>query len=103
MGRAITKKRNDSIRADLVAHGYRSRGGTTPVGGCQLRQVLMDKVDLYLDGSVRDPRSFPRRDSRGVVHDPILSYWTFVNYSKAYKPNDGVRAMARRCGLLHVV
>lgn len=70
----------------------------TPKGGTRLQAIFLDKVDFYLAGRTRDQRSYPLRDSKGTVHDPILSYRTFVNYSRFYRAaRAGQRECRRRC------
>lgn len=86
------------VFAELRSRGLTKSRNYQPKGGVHLRQILPEKVQMYLAGRVRDQRSFETRNSKGVIHDPILTYWTFVNFSRAYRMN-GERECVRRCPL----
>lgn len=68
-----------------------------PTGGLRLVRVPDSHLDHYLAGKTRDVRSFPTRDSRGKRHEPVLRYFTHVNYSRLYFPaKPGHRECVRR-------
>lgn len=79
-----------------VTHGQRDpRTGRRrqPCGGVHLRMVKPEMVDQYLGDDKlspgtrarRDHRSFPTKNSKGQVESPLLTYWTFVNFSQSYR------------------
>lgn len=57
-----------------------------PKGGCHLRRVPPEHLARYLAGRARDQRSFESRNRNGRIYEPVLTYWTFVNFSRPYQP-----------------
>lgn len=74
-----------------------------PAGGLRLVEVPEDRMAQYLLGKPRDQRSFPRKNSGGLVVRPTLRYFTHVNYSRIYKAaKPGQRECRRRCQAFYV-
>lgn len=100
------KNHRAGLYRELETRGYVTHGQRDPItgqrrqpcGGVHLRMVKPEMIDRYL-GDDRlplgtrprwDRRSFATKNSKGQVQDPILTYWTFINFSKAYRPHQEV-------------
>jgi len=85
--RTGSRKQHDRIGVfqELQSRGHTRRPCAPPKGGCHLRQVPWEHLGRYLAGRVRDNRSFETKNRKGDIIPPLLTYWTFVNFSRPYK------------------
>jgi hypothetical protein len=99
------KNHRAGLYRELESRGFvKRKSKITPSGGVALRPVRTDLVNHYLGDTRlppgarprRDPRSYLSQDRRGKTIDPTLLYFTFVNFSKAYKANSRRECFRRR-------